>query len=154
MTGWAGLSGSAVLASRFAPELAGKLPAWLLEAPSKLLRGDALPPGAVCSVPIGEGGVLAALWTLADLARGSLGWPETGLVVSMDAIPIRQETIEICEVLEADPYQIPSGGSLVLLEEGRQGSGTVIGCLTKDKKRIIRGREGIRYLNRPRCKKE
>ena len=176
MTGYAGLSGSAGLAEKHARELAGKLPAWLIRMPAVQLAaqagsrredtGEECPvPGtgsgaaeeaedaafreAVCRVPVGEGGVLEALWHLADAARDALGWPYAGVDISLEAIPIRQETIEICEVLGADPYRIPSGGNLVVMEDGWRTSGRVIGHLTRSKKRILRGREGIRYLNRP-----
>ena len=49
---------------------------------------------------VGEGGIFAALYRLAKEA-------DTGLVVDLKAMPVRQETIEICEYYKLNPYQLP-----------------------------------------------
>ena len=46
-----------------------------------------------------EGGIFGALWEMAE-ASG------VGLCVDLKKIPIRQETIEICEFFNLNPYQL------------------------------------------------
>ena len=51
-----------------------------------------------------EGGIYGALWELAE-ASG------VGLEIDLKAIPIRQETVEVCEQFHLNPYQLISSGS-------------------------------------------
>ena len=55
----------------------------------------------------GEGGIFAALWNMAEACNA-------GFTVDMKKLPILQETIEVCEALELNPYEIASGGCAVL----------------------------------------
>lgn len=57
--------------------------------------------GATECEAVGEGGILTAIWNLS-------GAYETGLEFSLRRIPIRQETIEVCERLELNPYRLYS----------------------------------------------
>lgn len=66
--------------------------------------------GAVYAHHISTGGVYAALWELAE-AGG------VGLEVLHDAIPIMQETIEICEFTGDNPYRIDGCGSILFVTE-------------------------------------
>lgn len=54
-----------------------------------------------------EGGILSGLWKMAE-ASG------VGLDVDLRRIPIRQETIEVCERLDVDPYKLESEGTVLL----------------------------------------
>ena len=63
--------------------------------------------GASARYLMGEGGFLAALWKIAE-ASG------VGLSADLRSVPIRQETIEICEVFDVNPYKLLSGGSILL----------------------------------------
>ena len=56
---------------------------------------------------IGSGGILAALWDLAEAAQ-------IGLEVDLSLMTLRQETVEICEFFHLNPYQITSAGSFLL----------------------------------------
>ena len=106
---------------------------------------------AAPAVPIGEGGLWAALWKLGEAAG-------TGLTVEASAIPIRQEVVEICEFLGQDPYSLPSFGAVFLREpqavleareaENGQPGFTVIGQTTRAAARIVRVGDRVRYLNR------
>ncbi|MFQ9346198.1 MAG: AIR synthase-related protein [Coprococcus sp.] len=58
--------------------------------------------------PIGEGGILAALW---DMAEGA----GIGLSVEMKKMTVRQETIEVCEVFHLNPYQLTSTGAVLMV---------------------------------------
>lgn len=167
MTGYAGLRASKELAEsereqlirtlspRFLdrlqalPENMGEIPDDLAalprvqrSKPRKLADGSVI-PATVLAVPVKEGGVFEALWNLAELAR-------VGLEVDLADIPIRQETIEVCEVVDANPYQLSSGCIMYLADHGAGCPGRVIGYTTASKGRIIKSAEGIRYLEKPR----
>lgn len=101
---------------------------------------------------MGTGGVLCALWKMAE-ASG------TGLEVNLRRIPICQETIEICERFDLDPYRLLSGGSvLVGTDSGsrivkffrqRGIPAAAIGKAVKGNDRILYSGENARFLNRP-----
>ena len=100
----------------------------------------------------GEGGIFAALWYLAKELR-------TGFTVDLKRIPVRQETIEICEYYRLNPYQLASkgcflitaGGGEVLAEvlRGQAVHAEVIGHLTNTNDKILKNGDDIRYLDRP-----
>lgn len=110
-------------------------------------------PYAQCQY-LGEGGVFAGLW---ELAAGA----GVGLEVELSLIPIRQHTIEVCEFFDRNPYQLFSGGSLLIAcqnggrlvrtLESRGLEAAVIGHTNHGNDRIIRYGEGeIRYLEPPK----
>lgn len=62
----------------------------------------------------GEGGILKALWDLAERAG-------VGLTIEWKALPVKQETIEICNFLNLNPYDLLSGGVMVCIcKDGAQ----------------------------------
>ncbi len=99
-----------------------------------------------------EGGILTALYELAKVS--SLGFE-----IDLRKIPVRQETIEICELLEVNPYHLFSGGCMVcIVPEGgtfaeklaKEGVNAVPVGYTTDKKAHILHNDGTEsYLNRP-----
>ena len=82
-----------------------------------------------------------------------------GMTVYLKKIPVRQETIEICEVLEWNPYELLSGGCTILVTDNSndvipelldQGiPAAFIGKVTGSNDRVILNGENVRYLNRP-----
>lgn len=108
--------------------------------------------GATEWEPAGEGGIFAALWNLS-------GAYMTGIEFSLRKIPVKQETIEICERYDLNPYRLDSEGCVLFAaENGRtlvralEQSGihaAVIGTVTDGIKRIIDNGEGNAYLTRP-----
>ena len=105
-----GLSGAAVIAERFHSHLK----TWFSEEYLEELKADsqnaegALEPALAElgseiteSEPIGEGGVLKAIWNLT-------GAYETGVRFALRQIPLTQATIEICERFELNPYRLYS----------------------------------------------
>lgn len=100
---------------------------------------------------IRSGGIFGALW---ELSRRL----DTGLQVDIKKIPILQETIEICEFFEINPYQMMSGGALLMLaENGEQLAATladagipasVIGTTTTGNDKILYNGEEIRFLDK------
>lgn len=108
--------------------------------------------GAEAMHDVAQKGIFAALW---ELSVGS----RCGLNIDLRAIPVRQETIEFCEIMGINPYEASSAGGMLvvaphperLLEAfGRENiTAAVIGYLTADNdKKIINGDE-VRYLDKP-----
>ncbi len=101
---------------------------------------------------ISSGGIFAALWEMAERAG-------CGLEANLRAIPIRQETIEVCEFLGVNPYLLTSAGSLLiacdheeeLLERlaERGISAAVIGHLREGNERILHNDDETRFLDMP-----
>lgn len=79
-----------------------------------------------------------------------------GLSIDLKKIPVKQETIEICEFFDLNPYELLSGGSLLIaasdgeeLVEGLKETGVsaaVIGKTTGSNDKIIRNKEEVRFL--------
>lgn len=101
---------------------------------------------------IGSGGVFAALWEIAEAAQ-------VGMEINMNQIAIRQETVEICEYYQLNPYQMTStGGMLMVTEDGvglikaleKVGARAVrLGVTTAENARVITSGEEKRYMDRP-----
>ncbi|MGO5052899.1 AIR synthase-related protein [Lachnospiraceae bacterium LCP25S3_G4] len=101
---------------------------------------------------IGSGGILAALWEVAEAA-------DVGLEVEIKKMSLKQETIEVCEFYRVNPYQLTSTGSiLVMCKQGEQivdamqargMHAKMIGRTTSGKERVILGGEEKRYIDRP-----
>ena len=101
---------------------------------------------------MGKGGFLTCLWKFCEASQ-------VGLIADLRKVPIRQETIEICEVLDVNPYNLFSGGAfLAALPSGegfvnnlkREGiMAEVIGSANNQNPRKLYSGEGFRYLDRP-----
>lgn len=157
MTKWAGLEGTARLTNRCREQLLTRYPAQFLAEAAEFDRQLSILPeaavacksgvGAVCAA--GEGGVFHALWTLAEQTG-------TGLEVFLKKIPIRQETVEVCNLLDVNPYELASNGSLLcvtkqgeaLAENFRRAGicAEVIGLMTGENDRVILNGQERRFL--------
>lgn len=79
-----------------------------------------------------------------------------GLEIDLKKLPIRQETVEICNLLDLNPYELISGGCLLIAAENGADlvrrleeeniPATVVGRTTGGKDRIIRNGEEKRFL--------
>lgn len=113
----------------------------------------AMEHGCVYAHDISRGGVFAALWEMGDALK-------CGLEVSHDAIPILQETIEICEHTGDNPYMVDGcGGALFVVHDGEKLAdelydagyeSAVIGHLTENSDRVVVHDEERRFLTPPR----
>ena len=157
MTKTCGLGGTALLAGHFIDELATRYPrrftlraAELLSETEKNEEGYlAVADGAAYVHAAAEGGVFGALWELAEFA-------ECGLEIDLPSIPILQETVEICEYFDVNPYQLRTEGVfLILTEHGNRLcesleekgiSSAVIGKTVPGLDRAVRNGEEVRYL--------
>ena len=101
---------------------------------------------------IGGGGVLAALWELAETAH-------IGFEISMPQILLKQETVEICEAFRLNPYLMTSTGSYIVLTSKAENviraleqagvRASRLGTGNQQNARLIRNGEDVRYLDRP-----
>ena len=106
----------------------------------------------VYTAALKEGGLLAALWDITEKLR-------CGMDIDLKSVPVKQETIEICEYFGLNPYELLSGGSLLIVthEERKvlnalKSAGVnaeFIGNLHHGSDRLL-WHNGIRsFLNRP-----
>ena len=104
-------------------------------------------------------GFYNALWMLAT-GDGKKGHG-FGLTVELKKVPVRQETIEITNEVDVNPYKMPSNGAFVALFENEDRvcdifskkcvPFSVIGGIIKGNRRIIKiGVDKITYLEPPR----
>ncbi len=158
--GHAAMEGTALLAGWARDELERRFTQSFLSGALEMESGISAEPmltgfdkwDQVLIHPLGEGGILAGLWNLAE--RTGLG-----LTVRLRDIPIRQETVEICEYFGLNPYQLASGGMALLASqkgeelarEFRQRGfcSQVMGKLTDQRERAVENGEDKRFLDRP-----
>ena len=157
---WVGLEGTALLADQYGDGLKGRYPGYLVEEAAQFYKYMSVLPEAMVAMKAGvchmhdasEGGILAALWEMAEGAGA-------GLTIDLKKLPIRQETVEVCEYVGANPYELRSGGCLIMtahdgqkLVEALEEAGTpavVVGKLTDRKDRLILNEDEVRYMDRP-----
>lgn len=157
--GFIGIEGTVYAAEHFEAYLRKTLPKSFLKTARNFRRDLEKEPGKAAAgfngVSVEEvrtGGIFAALWRMAEQHRA-------GIMVELGQIPIRQETIEICEALELNPYALLSGGcALFAADNGNDVLwalkeagvfGAVIGKVTDGRDRLILNGEIRSYLNRP-----
>lgn len=160
VTKWIGLEATTILAKEREEELRKRFPAGMVDTAisfdqylsvvpeSKIAMGH----GVTAMHDITEGGVFGALWEMASGAG-------VGLEVDLKKIPIRQETVEICQYFDLNPYQIMSSGSMMIVtDDGHElvrkleAAGihaAVVGRTNSSNDRILRNGEDVRYLDKP-----
>ena len=160
MSKWIGLEGTCILAGEKEKELLTRYPVRLVseaKAQEKFLSVAleaeiALKQGAYVMHDLRYGGVFGALWELSQKAG-------MGFCVDLKKIPVRQETIEVCEFFGLNPYELLSGGALLMVTADGAGLtgalaeagifSAVIGSMDSGNDKIVRNGEEIRYLGRP-----
>lgn len=99
---------------------------------------------------ISEGGVLSTLYNLAE----NLG---IGLKIEIKTIPIKQETIEICEIYGINPYKLYTEAYLILAEDTKtilellkkhEIEAKIIGSTTKSLGKLIVDKSEIEHMNK------
>lgn len=160
ITKWIGMEGAYLLTQYKEEELKKRFPAQMIEPVRRM--GEwlgiceeaylAMEHGASFVHNLSNGGVLNGLWELS--ARG-----KCGIHVDFKKIPVRQEIIEVCELFDLNPYQLLSGGSLLMTVP--QGSDAVeamkeqgipvcvIGEVTDSNDKVLVNEDEIRYLDVP-----
>ena len=154
---WVGLEGTAILAKEKAGELRTRFPQPFIDKAKIFEQMMSIIPEAAVAVKSGvsamhdvsEGGIFGALWELAQCA-------DVGLEIDLKKIPIRQETIEICEFFDINPYKMISGGCLLMAAEDGNALvrelekagifATVIGKATGNNDRVLINEDERRFL--------
>jgi hydrogenase maturation factor len=161
ITKWIGLEGTAILAKERETELAKRLPRHLLdEAKAYEQMMSVIPEAAIAMKSnvsamhdITEGGVFGALWEMAESAG-------VGLTVDLKKLPIKQATVEICNLFDINPYELMSSGSMLITAdngydlvrnlEKENIHGVVVGKITDSNDRIVVNGEETRFLEPPK----
>lgn len=161
VTKWIGIEGTSIIAKEKEEELLGRFSAAFVDTAKSFDRYLSVLPESAIAVEHGvsamhdvtEGGIYGALWEVAE-ASG------IGLEIDLKAIPIRQETVEICEYFELNPYYLISSGCMLMaadrghdLARKLEASGipaAVIGKATDGKARRIWNGGEESFLERPK----
>ena len=156
LCGYAGEAGMLMIAERkraeiermFRPDAAER---FHMEKTRRLSPEAYRAAGASEVYPVSEGGVLAAVYSAAKERR-------CGVRLRLKDIPLRRETVELCEMLRLDPYRLFSACDLLIAENGKRleealaAAGTpaaLIGYLTGGQDKVIIDKTETEYLNRP-----
>lgn len=117
----------------------------------------AIKHGVTAMHDLSENGIFGALWEIGEVA-------DCGLAVDIKKINIHQETIELCEYFDINPYKIPSSGALIMITKDGKGlveelrrngiESSVIGQITTGNGRVIINEDETRYLEPPRNQKQ
>ena len=160
VTKYIGLEGTAVLSieneelllKRYTGAFIHQAQAFVLYASVLGEAAVATRHGATAMHAVGQGGILGALRELAESC-------DIGLEADMKKIPIKQETVEICEFFGYNPYQLISDGSLLVTAEDGYGlvrelekagiSAEVIGKVTDSNDRVILRDDERRFIDLP-----
>ena len=161
VTKWVGIEGTAILAKEKEQELSARYTKPFLEAAKGLDRYLSVLPEAATAVKSGvaamhdvtEGGIFGALWEMAE-ASG------VGLEIDLKKIPLKQETVEICEYFGISPYELISSGSLLMVTDDglelvrnleKEGiPAAVIGWIREGNDRIVINDDEKRFLEPPK----
>lgn len=161
VTKWIGIEGTSIIAKEKEEELKQHFTGSFVDQAKAFDQYLSVVPEAMVAVAHGvtamhdvtEGGIYGALWELAE-ASG------VGLEIDLKAIPIRQETVEVCEQFHLNPYQLISSGSMLMaapdglgLVQALKKAGipaSIVGrCVEGKAKKIVNG-EDTAYLERPK----
>ncbi len=162
MSKWIGMEGSVSIVEAKEAQLLERFPKAMIEKLKALQplccasREAALAAksGVSAMHDISSGGIFGALYELSEAAG-------VGLEIDLRAIPISQETVEICEYLGLNPYYLKSGGSMLMVcdhgqelvrileKEGIHAA--VIGRTTSENAKAIINEGEVSYLERPKA---
>ena len=158
---WLGLDGTVRIAREHRTELLTRYPARMIEEAAGFEQFFSVIPEAatarksgVCGIhDVSQGGIFGALWELANGAG-------VGLEIDLKKLPVRQETIEICEFFNLNPYELSSAGCLLMTSEDgnalaaaleKEGiPAVVVGKTTDGNDRVLYNEEERRVLEPPK----
>jgi hydrogenase maturation factor len=161
MTKWAGLEGTAIIATAKEEELKTKYSDSFLSGAKEMLDHISVVPEAKVARAVGvtsmhdvtEGGIFGALWEIGAASK-------VGLEVDLKKILLKQETVEICEFYDLNPYMLISSGCMLIitdhanhLVDSLKAEGivaAVIGRITEGNDRVILNEEERRFLEPPK----
>jgi hydrogenase maturation factor len=162
MTKWAGLEGTAIIAAAKEQELRSKYSAGFIEGAKQFIEHISVVPEAMVARAVGvtsmhdvtEGGIFGALWEIGAASK-------VGLEVDLKKILLKQETVEICEFYDLNPYMLISSGCMLivtdhanrLVDQLKEAGipAAVIGFVTEGNDRVIINEEERRFLEPPKA---
>ena len=158
LCGYTGLEGTLRLVEEAEADLRTRFTPSFIEKTKRCKESLILPeqilklPEEAESRQCGDGGVLCGLWELAEAEK-------TGFEIDFSKLALKQETVEICEFFQLNPYLLTSAGSyLVLTEHGEEALEILknagvpavrIGFVKEQNARTLVNGEETRYLDRP-----
>ena len=158
---WIALEGTVRLAKEHKEELITRYPVGMIDEAAGFEHFLSVIPEAATAVKSGvcgmhdvsSGGIFGALWEMADGAG-------VGLEIDLKKLPIRQETIEICEFYDLNPYELLSGGCLLMTADNGTDlvrelqkvgiPAVIVGKTTAGNDRVILNEEERRFLEPPK----
>lgn len=161
ITKWIALEGTSLVAKAGREKLMSRYPLYLIDEGEAMKQWMSVVPEAAVAITskvsgmhdVSEGGIFRALWEVAERSG-------VGLCVDLKKIPIRQETVEICEFFQLNPYEMLSGGSMIMITEDGEAlaealaladiPATVVGKITEGHDKVVINDEETRFLDRPR----
>ena len=161
VTKWIGIEGTSIIAKEQEKKLRERFSVPFIESAKGLDCFLSVLPEAEIAVRCGvcamhdvtEGGIFGALWEMAE-ASG------VGLEIDVKKIPIRQETVEVCEFFGINPYQLISSGCMLMaaengmtLQRELEKAGicaSVIGKATEGNDRVLLNEDERRFLEPPK----
>ena len=154
---WIGFEGTSIIAREKEEELSQRYPIRLIHDAQEMdgylsvasEAAIALKSGVYTMHDARSGGIFGALW---EISR-KIG---VGLYIDLKKIPVKQETIEICEFYHLNPYALLSGGTLVMLTSDGRGlvraletegiPAVIVGNTNKGNDKVIVSKDETRYL--------
>ncbi|MBO4807587.1 MAG: hydrogenase maturation factor [Lachnospiraceae bacterium] len=154
------LSGTAILAKEKEEELKKRYPSRYIEEAKVFDRDLILLPEAATAMKsfpcrmfsVTEGGIFGCLWEAARIAG-------VGLEIELKKIPIRQESVEICDFLGINPYELMSDGTMLVMTPDGEGykdalseegvEAVLIGTTKANNDKIILNDDEVRYVDKP-----
>lgn len=161
VTKWIGIEGTSIIAKEQEERLRERFSVPFIESAKGLDCFLSVLPEAEIAVRCGvcamhdvtEGGIFGALWEMAE-ASG------VGLEIDVKKIPIRQETVEVCEFFGINPYQLISSGCMLMaaengmtLQRELEKAGicaSIIGKATEGNDRVLLNEDERRFLEPPK----
>lgn len=102
-------------------------------------------------------GIYDTLWEIGEAFQ-------SGLMIDAFKIPILTETVEVCELLDLDPFLVPARGTVFILTEmpvqiqnlleSHGFPSEIAGQLWENKARIVQIKDRTRFLTKPEKGKE
>ncbi len=161
MTKWAGLEGTAIIAKdqeeallkRYTRDFIGSAKDFINHISVVKEAKIGKQYGVTSMHDVTEGGMYGALWEIGSASN-------VGLEIDLKKITIRQETVEICEFFDLNPYLLISSGCMLMgtfqgasLVEALKKEGieaAVIGKVTEGHERIVYNEDERRFLEPPK----
>ncbi len=154
MLGFAGQAGARALAIAHRAQLCRELPSSVVRGAMREIPPCTIPDGAdwFSRVQLKESGIYRGLWILSQKMQ-------CGFEIDIRKIPVLQESVEVCEILDTDIYSLPSQGGWIVAAAGADEllalcsrwkiPAACIGKTVRSSVRALRLADTVRYLEGP-----